>query len=80
MIDTEAIEQKIKGKLQKVKGEVEQKTSHDDDLGMKIKGGISKIKGTVNEKAADLKMDIDRKKKDVADRYNDDYDSDEDTP
>ncbi len=48
--------QKMKGKLQKVKGNIQQNTSASDDFGTKIKGGVSKIKGTLNETAADIKI------------------------
>jgi hypothetical protein len=49
--------QKMKGKLQKAKGNLQQDLSARDDIGMKVKGGISKLKGSFNETAADIKMD-----------------------
>jgi hypothetical protein len=54
--------QKVKGKLQKVKGNIQQNTSSSDDFGAKIKGGVSKIKGELNETAADVKINSRRRK------------------
>lgn len=56
MGDLQDFGQKVKGKLQKVKGEVQIKTSADDDFSTKIKGGISKVKGSLNDTAADFKL------------------------
>lgn len=53
MGELNAIGQKIKGKAQKVKGDIEM---NSDNLGDKVKGGISKIKGSVNDTMADAKL------------------------
>lgn len=48
------IGQKIKGKTQQLKGEVNQKR------GQGVKGGIQKLKGKVNESIADAKLNLRR--------------------
>lgn len=65
MDDFDALGQKIKGKAQKVKGQIQQDTSDRNDFGGKIKGGISKAKGEINDKVADLKIKNDRNNKDI---------------
>lgn len=64
MSNTDILKQKVKGKLQKAKGEFQKSFSAEDDLGMKFKGGISKIKGETNEMIADFKSKM---KKDIND-------------
>ncbi len=44
------VNQKLKGKAQKVKGQVQQ------EMGQGVKGGITKIKGHLNETLADIKL------------------------
>lgn len=63
MADLGDIGQKIKGKLQKTKGSIQQNTSnHPAD---KLKGGMSKLKGSVNEGIADLKINSGRRRRPV---------------
>lgn len=56
MSDVHPIAQKVKGKLQKAKGNLQQNLSGRDDVGTKVKGGVSKIKGSLNESIADLRL------------------------
>ena len=53
MIKLNNINQKLKGKLQQVKGDIEIAS------GKPIKGNINKLKGKTNETSADIKMKID---------------------
>ena len=46
------VSQKLKGKIQQVKGEVE------GALGQHIKGDIDKLRGKANEFEADMKMKL----------------------
>lgn len=54
MVKLKNISQKIKGKLQQIKGGVE------ISAGEPIKGNINKLKGKTNEISADIKMKTDR--------------------
>lgn len=47
------VSQKIKGKAQQIKGDIEVA------LGEPIKGNIDKLKGKANETSADIKMKVD---------------------
>jgi hypothetical protein len=48
--------QKVRGKLQKAKGNIQLNTSRDTDIGMKFKGGVSKVKGELNDSMASMKL------------------------
>ena len=50
MSDLDDIGQKIKGKAQQLKGEMNQ------ERGRGVKGGLQKLKGKVNETIADAKL------------------------
>ena len=63
MSNIDAINQKIKGKLQKAKGTIEQNISDDDDVTVKVKGGISKLKGSVNDTIGGMRLESKQKKK-----------------
>lgn len=56
MGEVAAIGQKLKGKLEKAKGTIQQRTSAPSDLHMQLKGGINKLKGTVHETVADVRL------------------------
>lgn len=49
------INQKIKGKIDQAKGEIDIKSGHG------VKGGITKLKGKINESIADAKLNNDDK-------------------
>ena len=50
------IGQKVRGKVQEVEGEIDQRT------GRPLSGAVKKIKGKYNNISADLKMDLKKEK------------------
>ncbi len=63
MNEFDAVNQKIKGKLQKAQGAIQQQMSPRDDIGTKVKGGFRKLKGSVNETFADMRLNTNKGRK-----------------
>lgn len=53
MVKIKHVNQKLKGKLQQIKGDIQIANNQP------VKGKVNKIKGKINEAAADVKIKID---------------------